>query len=94
MADIDRDFDDDRGGKDKEGGRGGRGGARRRMCRFCADKEVRVDYKDVNMLRMYITDRGKLVPRRISGNCAKHQREVVRAVKQARNIALVPFTVS
>lgn len=94
MADIDRDFDDDRGGKDKEGGRGGRGGMRRRMCRFCADKEVRVDYKDVNMLRMYITDRGKLVPRRISGNCAKHQREVVRAVKQARNIALVPFTVS
>lgn len=94
MADMDRDFDDDRGGKDKEGGRGGRGGARRRMCRFCADKEVRVDYKDVNMLRMYITDRGKLVPRRISGNCAKHQREVVRAVKQARNIALVPFTVS
>lgn len=94
MADIDRDFDDDRGGKDKEG-RGGRGGGmRRRMCRFCADKDVRVDYKDVNMLRMYITDRGKLVPRRISGNCAKHQREVVRAVKQARNIALVPFTVS
>lgn len=94
MADIDRDYDDDRGGKDaKEGGRG-RGGARRRMCRFCADKEVKVDYKDVNMLRMYITDRGKLVPRRISGNCAKHQREVVRAVKQARNIALVPFTVS
>jgi small subunit ribosomal protein S18 len=92
---MDRDYDDDRGGKDKDGGRGGRGGGtRRRMCRFCADKEVRVDYKDVNMLRMYITDRGKLVPRRISGNCAKHQREVVRAVKQARNIALVPFTVS
>ena len=67
---------------------------RRKVCRFCADKEARVEYKDVNLLRMYITDRGKLVPRRISGNCAKHQREVVRAVKQARNIALVPFTVS
>ena len=65
---------------------------RRRMCRFCADKEVRVDYKDVNMLRMYITDRGKLVPRRISGNCAKHQREVATAVKRARMLAILPYT--
>jgi small subunit ribosomal protein S18 len=89
----DREFEDDRGGKDKDGGRG-RGGARRRMCRYCADKEIKIDYKDVSGLRPYITDRGKLVPRRISGNCAKHQREVVRAIKQARNIALVPFTVS
>ena len=91
--DRDREFDDDRGGKDAKESRG-RGGARRRMCRYCADREIKIDYKDVSSLRLYITDRGKLVPRRISGNCAKHQRDVVRAIKQARNIALVPFTVS
>ena len=81
-----------KGGKDKGGRK--RGFARRKVCRFCADKNVLIDYKDPGTLKYFITDRGKIIPRRISGNCAKHQREVVRAVKQARNIALVPFTVS
>lgn len=90
--DQDRDYDDERGGK--EGGREARRASRRRLCRYCADKDVKVDYKDITGLRTFITDRGKLVPRRISGNCAKHQRAVVRAIKQARNIALMPFSVS
>ncbi|MBI2895605.1 MAG: 30S ribosomal protein S18 [Deltaproteobacteria bacterium] len=93
--DQDRDYEDEgRGGK--EGGReaGSRRVSRRRLCRYCADKDVKVDFKDITGLRAFITDRGKLVPRRISGNCAKHQRAVVRAIKQARNIALMPFSVS
>lgn len=69
-----------------------RGGRRRRVCRFCADKNVQVDYKDPQGLRYFISERGKIVPRRISGNCAKHQRQVCLAIKRARNIALMPFT--
>lgn len=71
-----------------------RGGGRRRVCRFCADPALELDYKDAQSLRYFITDRGKLVPRRISGNCAKHQRKLTNAVKRARNIALMPFTVT
>jgi small subunit ribosomal protein S18 len=71
-----------------------RRGGRRRVCRFCADRALDIDYKDAQALRYFITDRGKLVPRRISGNCAKHQRKLTRAVKRARNIALMPFTVT
>lgn len=74
--------------------RGGGGGGRRRVCRFCADKYLEIDYKDAQALRYFITDRGKIVPRRISGNCAKHQRALTRAIKRARNIALMPFTVT
>ncbi len=70
------------------------GGRRRRVCRFCADKTLKVDYKDPQAIRYFITERGKIVPRRISGNCAKHQRSVCLAVKRARNIALMPFTAS
>lgn len=70
------------------------GGGRRRICRFCADKNLEIDYKDAQALRYFITDRGKIVPRRISGNCAKHQRALTRAIKRARNIALMPFTVT
>jgi small subunit ribosomal protein S18 len=93
--DHDREYDDEGGRGGKEGRDGGtRRASRRRLCRYCADKDVKVDYKDINGLRAFITDRGKLVPRRISGNCAKHQRAVVRAIKQARNIALMPFSVS
>ncbi|MCK8824550.1 30S ribosomal protein S18 [Fuchsiella alkaliacetigena] len=62
-------------------------------CEFCANKVDKVDYKDVNKLRKYITDRGKIIPRRISGNCALHQRQLTKAVKRARNIALLPFTI-
>ncbi len=72
--------------------RRGGGGRRRRVCRFCADSTIQIDYKDAQALRYFMTERGKIVPRRISGTCAKHQRQVCLAVKRARNIALMPFT--
>ena len=65
---------------------------RRRVCRFCADKSATIDYKDPQALRYFVTERGKIVPRRISGSCAKHQRAVNTAIKRARMIALLPFT--
>jgi small subunit ribosomal protein S18 len=68
--------------------------SRRKMCRFCADEGTAIDYKNVAMLKHFITERGKLVPRRISGNCARHQRALALAVRRARMIALVPFTVT
>jgi small subunit ribosomal protein S18 len=64
---------------------------RRKFCRFCADKTDFIDYKDVKTLRNYITERGKMLAARMTGNCAKHQRELTRAIKRARNIALLPF---
>jgi len=64
---------------------------RRKVCRFCADKQVGIDYKDPRTLRYFITERGKIVPRRISGNCSKHQREITEAIKRSRNIALLPI---
>jgi small subunit ribosomal protein S18 len=85
------------GGREGRGGKrrgGGGGGRRKRVCRFCADKSLRIDYKDPYSLRYFITDRGRVVPRRISGTCAKHQRRVSQAIKRARNVALMPFTVS
>jgi len=66
---------------------------KRRYCAFCKDKVDYIDYKDVNMLRKYMTDRGKIKPRRVSGNCAQHQHQVSTAVKRAREMALVPYTV-
>ncbi|MFH0925836.1 MAG: 30S ribosomal protein S18 [bacterium] len=65
---------------------------RKRICKFCVDKIDHVDYKDINNIRSFITDRGKIIPRRISGNCAMHQRKLSKAIKRARNIALLPFT--
>lgn len=65
---------------------------RRKICRFCADKELKIDYKDAATLRQFITERGKILPRRITGTCAKHQRRLTTAVKQARIMALLPFT--
>lgn len=65
---------------------------RKRVCSFCIDKVESIDYKEPHKLRKYITERGKLLPRRISGNCAKHQRQLTIAIKRARNIALLPFT--
>ena len=65
---------------------------RRKVCTFCVDKVEHIDYKDVAKLRRFITERGKILPRLISGNCAKHQRQVTVAIKRARNIALLPFT--
>ena len=67
---------------------------RRKVCRFCADKKIGVDYREPNNLKYFITDRGKIIPRRISGNCAHHQRQVSKAIKQARQIAMLPFTTS
>lgn len=82
----------DRGGGDLERG-GGRGFGRRKVCRYCADKNLKVDYKNAADLKYFVTERGKIVPRRISGNCARHQREVATAIKRGRNVALLPFTV-
>ena len=65
---------------------------RKKICRFCTDKIVDIDYKDIKRLRNLITERGKIIPRRISGNCAGHQRQLGTAIKRARNIALMPFT--
>src|SRR5881394_1512093 len=73
----------DRGMGDERGG--GRGFGRRKVCRYCADKNPAE-------LKYFVTERGKIVPRRISGNCAKHQREVATAIKRARIVALLPFT--
>ncbi|MBP1764400.1 MAG: rpsR [Firmicutes bacterium] len=65
---------------------------KKKVCSFCVDKVAAIDYKDVPKLRRYVTERGKILPRRISGNCAKHQRQLTLAIKRARNIALLPFT--
>lgn len=65
---------------------------RRKVCSFCVDKVQEIDYKDAAKLRKFITERGKILPRRISGTCAKHQRQLTIAIKRARNIALLPFT--
>lgn len=65
---------------------------RRKVCRYCADSSLAIDYKDPRTLRLFTTERGKIIPRRISGNCAKHQRRISLAVKRARNIALLPYT--
>jgi len=64
---------------------------RRKICKFCADSKLVIDYKEVKILKNYVTERGKIVPRRISGNCAKHQRQLAHAIKRARNIALLPY---
>lgn len=73
-------------------GGGGRSFGRRKVCRFCVDHMRGVDYKDVGRLRVYISDRGKIEPRRKSGNCALHQRSVATAIKRARHLALLPYT--
>ena len=74
--------------------RGGRGAPRRKVCRFCSDKAVGIDYKDPGGLKLFLTERGKIIPRRISGNCALHQRQVTRAIRRSRSVALLPFTVT
>ena len=69
-----------------------KGKKKRRVCAFCVDKIESVDYKDVSRLRRYVTERGKILPRRISGNCANHQRQLTVAIKRSRQIALLPYT--
>lgn len=87
--------DDDggrRGGRD--GGRDGGGGGsfhRKKVCRFCTDQDFVLDYKDIRMMQSFVTEHGKIVPRRISGNCAHHQRKLTSSIKRARNLALVGY---
>ena len=81
-------------GRGAAGPRGPRKGGKRRpkVCFFCVDKIERVDYKDIEKLRKYISERGKIMPRRVTGNCAKHQRMMARAIKKARLAAFIPYT--
>ena len=72
------------------GGRGGRKG-RRKVCQFCVDKIDSIDYKDVARLRRFMSERAKILPRRVTGTCARHQRDLTVAIKRARQIALLPF---
>ncbi len=65
--------------------------ARRKVCNFCVDKATSIDYKDVNKLRKYISESGKILPRRMTGVCARHQRELAVAIKKARQMALLPY---
>ncbi|MCI5130705.1 MAG: 30S ribosomal protein S18 [Candidatus Electrothrix sp. EH2] len=65
---------------------------RRKVCRFCADKELVIDYKDVKVLKGFVTERGKIIPKRIYGTCATHQRQLTEAIKRARHLALIPYT--
>ena len=71
---------------------GRRGIYRRRACKFCIEPKMVIDYKGYKILRYFISERGKIIPRRISGNCAKHQRELTQAIKRARTVALLPYT--
>lgn len=92
--------------EERDGRRGGRGGAgkggggrrpgggrRRKVCRYCVDKIDYIDYKDVRLLMMALGDRGKIQPRRISGTCARCQRGLTRAIKRARQLALIPYVI-
>ncbi len=83
----------DRGEGMDDDKRGGRAFGRRKVCRYCAEKTLKVDFKDQAALKYFVTERGKIIPRRISGNCAKHQREVAKAIKQSRGLALIPYLV-
>jgi small subunit ribosomal protein S18 len=65
---------------------------RRKVCRFCESKATFIDYKDDRMLRRFISERGKIIPRRVTGNCAKHQRQLTTAIKRGRTLALLPYT--
>ena len=76
---------------EKDNRRGGRKG-RRKVCAFCVDKVENIDYKDVARLRRYVSERGKILPRRLTGTCAHHQRELTVAINRARHIALLPYT--
>jgi small subunit ribosomal protein S18 len=90
------------GGRDSRGPGGGHGRPRgdrkvyhrRKVCRFCTDSSIKMSYKDVDTLRYFVTERGKIIPRRITGNCALHQRALTVEIKRARNIALLPFMVT
>ncbi|MCX7746103.1 MAG: 30S ribosomal protein S18 [Clostridia bacterium] len=85
------------GGKDMYDKGEGKGGmrmrrAKKKVCAFCVDKVTGIDYKEVAKIRKFVSERGKILPRRISGNCAKHQRQLTEAIKRARHVALLPYT--
>ena len=83
------------GAEGREGGRGRRrfrGRGRRKVCRFCADKTLRLDYKWWDLLEDFVSERGRIVPSRTTGTCAKHQRRLQASIKQARNVALLPYS--
>lgn len=83
----------ERRGRRGPGGGGGRKFVRKpKMCAFCVEKTLRIDYKQIDMLRRYVTERGKIRPRRQTGMCAKHQRAMAMAIKRARHLALLPYT--
>ncbi|MBP1757428.1 MAG: rpsR, partial [Firmicutes bacterium] len=65
--------------------------SRRKVCAFCADKVEVIDYKDVNRLRKFVSERGKILPKRMTGNCAEHQRRLTISIKRARHVALLPY---
>ncbi len=88
----DRGFDGGKDGDDR--GRRGAGFNRKKTCRFCSDNEYIMDYKDTRLIQSFVSEHGKIVPRRISGNCAVHQRKLTSAVKRARNLALVGYVSS
>lgn len=77
--------------KDRDRDRDKRRPARRKPCKLCAEKVVALDYKDVTRLQKFTSERGKILPSRVSGNCAMHQRQLARAIKRARHVALLPF---
>jgi small subunit ribosomal protein S18 len=109
MADDTRDMNDSDDTESERGGRRGQGGrpvirmlgkaparsvSRRKVCRFCLEDASVLDYKNPALLKSFITDRGKITPRRVTGNCAKHQRALALAIRRARMIALLPFAVT
>lgn len=81
---FDRDRQDSRGGRPR--------GRRKKVCSFCVDRAEFIDYKDVAKLRRFISERGKILPRRVTGTCARHQRALTVAIKRARHLALLPYT--
>jgi len=90
MAEMKRGGGRDFGDKEGRGMRPRR--TRRKVCNFCADHIDHIDYKDIGKLRKYISERGKILPKRMSGNCAEHQRDLTIAIKRARHIALLPYS--
>ncbi len=90
MSNYDSDQDEVGGGDRRGGGRFA--GRRPKVCQFCADKVRHVDYKDADLLKRFLTDNGRIRPRRQTGTCAKHQRSLATAIKRGRHLALVPFT--
>ena len=76
---------------ERENRRGGRKG-RKKVCAFCVDKVDMIDYKDISRLRRFVSERAKILPRRVTGTCARHQRELTVAIKRARYLALMPYT--